>query len=70
MVQRQYNTKTKEQEEHQEFINLDESKCGGIEKEHEEYCVFLTLAKVSDGGGWYHYNTVLSALVPGTCLLK
>ena len=26
-VQRQFNTKTKEQEEHQEFINLDESKC-------------------------------------------
>ena len=26
-MQRQFNTKTKEQEEHQEFINLDESKC-------------------------------------------
>ena len=61
MVQRQFNTKTKEQEEHQEFINLDESKCGGIGKEHEEHWVFLTLAKVlEEGGGLYHCDTVLS----------
>ena len=37
-MQRQFNTKTKEQEEHQEFINLDESKCGRTS-------VLLTLAK-------------------------
>ena len=37
-MQRQFNTKTKEQEEHQEFINLDESKC-------ERTWVLLTLSK-------------------------
>ena len=40
-MQRQFNTKTKEQEEHQEFINLDESKCEGT-------WVLLTLATVSN----------------------
>jgi len=28
-VEKKYNTKTKEQEEHQEFVNLDESTQGG-----------------------------------------
>ena len=37
-MQRQFNTKTKEQEEHQEFINLDESMC-------ERKWVLLTLSK-------------------------
>lgn len=28
-MEKKYNTKTKEQEEHQEFVNLDESTQGG-----------------------------------------